>query len=175
MSAVVDGEVSFEGCMMGGEGVAEVNIIVITAVRPLDGGVGEQCHPDSMRVAVGNEVRHLVKGDEQRFPQQRDVVKVKNSMESHHGFDNLHRRDVDLSESSVFEFQHTFWTEASLQDFNQVGFALGLENVQRIHESMVVTDGRGVSRGRERRLGVAGTGFDSGRSMQNFCDTYGGD
>ena len=91
---VIDGKGSFEDFVMGGEGVAEVNVIVIAAVRPSDGGVGQQRHPDSIRVAVGNEVRHLVKGGEQRFPQQRDVVKVKDSMDSHHSFDNLSRGDV---------------------------------------------------------------------------------
>ena len=94
MGAVVDGEVRFESFVMRGEGVAEVHVVVIAAVRPVDGGVGQQRHPDSTRVAVGNEVRHLVKGGEQRFPQQRDIVKVKDGMDSHHSFDNLSRRDV---------------------------------------------------------------------------------
>jgi hypothetical protein len=94
VGAVARGEARFESFVMGGKGVAEVNVVVVAAARPVDSGVGQQRHPDSVRVAVGNEVRHLVKGGEQRFPQQRDIVKIKDCMDSHHRVDNLSRRGV---------------------------------------------------------------------------------
>jgi hypothetical protein len=77
--------------------VAEVNVIIVTAVRPVDDRIGQQRHPDATRVAVGNEILHLVKGGEQRFPQQRDVVQVKDGVDSYHCFDDLSRGDRCLT------------------------------------------------------------------------------
>jgi hypothetical protein len=68
--------------------MAEVDVVIVTAARPVDDGIGQQRHPDATCVAVGNEVLHLVKGGEQRFPQQRGIVQVKNGVDSHHCFES---------------------------------------------------------------------------------------
>ena len=122
-----------------------------------------------------DEVRHLVKGGEQRSTQQLYIVKVKHCMHGHHRLDDLHRRYVYCGVSVVFQFRMPLGIEASHQDLGKISLALDAEEVLRIFEFMDSAGGVAVRTGRFGGFKVGGAGTDGGRAMDDFGHADSGD
>jgi len=166
--AVVNGKVGLKDGVVGGEGVTKVDIIVRLAVCPVNEGIGQLNELVGVSVAVCDEVRHLVKGGEQRSTQQLYIVKVKNSMHGHHRFDDLHRRYVYCGVSVVLQFRKPFSIEASHQDLGKIGLALNAEKELWIFKLMNSTDGVVVRGGRFGGFKVSGAGANGGSAEGDF-------
>jgi len=123
---------------------------------------------------VCDEVRHLVKGGEQRSTQQLYIIKVKHSMHGHHRLDDLHRRYVYCGVSVVLQFRMPLSIEASHQDLGKIGLALNAEEVLRILEFMDSAGGVAVSAGRFGGFKVGGAGADGGSAKRDFSHADGG-
>ena len=103
--AIIDGKVGLEGGVVRGKGITEVYIVVGIAVSPVDNGVGKLDQLEFVLVAVRDEVRHLVKGGEQRRAQQHDIVKVENCVHGHHRFDDIPGRYAYCGVSVTTQFR----------------------------------------------------------------------
>ena len=107
----------------------ETVVVVRLTVRPVDNGVGKLDQLEFVLVAVRDEVRHLVKGGEQRRAQQHDIVKVENCVHGHHRFDDVSGRCVYCGVSVTAQFRCPLFFEASQEGLCEIGLALNGEQV----------------------------------------------